>query len=182
MGRPFDVDRDRRDRWRHLEQYRANETWDHPSTAWERSPNDLVGEGMGVGWDGEQVRFGGIGGLQPLGTWDYRDVGGYARGYSGPSPDEEGPFRGWGPKGWVRSNDDIQEDLCQALTDDPWIDARDIEVEVEDGEVTLRGTVPNRDQKRMVDTLAHRIPGVRDVHNRLTLGGRRLRPRDARYS
>lgn len=159
--------------WHHRDQYEGREeAWGdaHPS-AWQRSPNQPSSPGMSSGWDTGQSRYGGIGGFHPLGDWDYRDVGGYADDYGGPEPDE-GPFRGLGPKGWVRPDASIREELCEELARDPWLDASDIEVEVRDGEITLTGRVPNREQKRIADHIAHAVPGVRDVHNRLTLWGR----------
>lgn len=171
----FDRDRDPHDTWRHREQYEGRERWGPRRTAWRQSPNvPYSGEGMPSGWGTEQTRYGGIGGYSPLGDWDYRDLGGSGRGYSGPEPDE-GPYRGVAPKGWVRSNASLHEDLAERMADDPWLDARNIEIEVDAGEVTLRGTVDSREQKRIADHIAHRIPGVRDVHNRLTLKGRARR-------
>lgn len=160
----------------HRDQYEAREEgWgdEHPA-AWQRAWNHPASAGMGSGWDAGQSRYGGIGGLHPLGDWDYRDVGGSGDDYGGPEPDE-GPFRGLGPKGWVRSDQAIRDELCESLARESWLDASDIEVEVRDGEITLLGRVPNREQKRIADHIAHSIPGVRDVHNRLTLWGRSRR-------
>jgi len=78
-----------------------------------------------------------------------------------------GQHRGRGPRGYRRSDDRIREDVCDLLTDDPRIDATDIEVVVENGELTLSGTVSTRDEKRRAEDLVENLPGVRDVHNRL---------------
>ena len=53
------------------------------------------------------------------------------------------------------------------MTEDPTLDASEIEVEVIDGEVTLSGSVMSRDQKRRAEDVAERISGVRDVTNQL---------------
>lgn len=74
-----------------------------------------------------------------------------------------------GPKGWQRADDAIREDACEALAYDHRLDAGDVEVEVKDGEITLKGTVRNRDEKRLAETLVEGVRGVRDVHNRLTI-------------
>jgi hypothetical protein len=74
-----------------------------------------------------------------------------------------------GPKGWRRADDAIREDVCEALADDGVLDASDIEVEVKDSEVTLKGTVRDRPSKRRAETLAERVRAVHDVHNRLTI-------------
>ena len=47
------------------------------------------------------------------------------------------------------------------------VDASEIEVEVANCEVTLRGMVDNRDQKRWAERLAESVRGVTDVHNQL---------------
>lgn len=66
---------------------------------------------------------------------------------------------------------EIWREVCDRLSDDRRLDARDIEVDVRGGEVTLRGVVDDRDQKRRAEELAE-IAGVVDVHNLLTLRNR----------
>jgi hypothetical protein len=74
-----------------------------------------------------------------------------------------------GPKGWRRADDTIREDVCEALAYTERLDARDIEVEVKDAEVWLKGTVRDRFEKRLAEDLAEHVRGVVDVHNRLRL-------------
>lgn len=78
-----------------------------------------------------------------------------------------GQHRGKGPKGYTRSDQRIQEDVCDRLSYDDRLDATNIEVKVQDGEVTLSGTVTDRDQKRRAEDLVERILGVRDVENHI---------------
>lgn len=78
-----------------------------------------------------------------------------------------GQFRGRGPKGYRRSDERVREDVCECLTDDPWVDASNISVNVQDCEVTLSGTVNSRDEKRRAEALVERVSGVKDVHNQL---------------
>lgn len=80
-----------------------------------------------------------------------------------------GIFQGHGPRGYKRADGRIREDVCEILTDDPYVDASDVEVEVKDGEVTLTGTVSGRDVKRRAEALVDHVGGVRDVHNRLRI-------------
>ncbi|MDY0068079.1 MAG: BON domain-containing protein [Steroidobacteraceae bacterium] len=75
--------------------------------------------------------------------------------------------RGKGPRGYRRSDERIREDVCDCLTEDPLIDASDMEVTVKDGEVTLSGRVGAREEKRRAEDLIERIGGVRDVNNML---------------
>src|SRR5438874_8566225 len=53
----------------------------------------------------------------------------------------QGPYRGRGPRGYARSPARIYEDLCDRLTESPFIDATDIDVTVAGTEVTLSGAV-----------------------------------------
>jgi osmotically-inducible protein OsmY len=78
-----------------------------------------------------------------------------------------GTFAGRGPKGYQRSDDRIREDVCDRLADAPDIDASEIEVNVRNGEVTLSGSVRERDDKRRTEDLVENISGVREVHNTL---------------
>ena len=75
--------------------------------------------------------------------------------------------RGRGPKGYKRSDARIQEDISDRLTDDPWLDASNVEVEVKECEVILKGEVSSREDKRRAEDLAEAISGVRNVQNHL---------------
>jgi osmotically-inducible protein OsmY len=68
-----------------------------------------------------------------------------------------------------RSDDRIREDVCERLTEDPHIDASDIEVAVEGGEVTLIGSIKSRTVKHYVEDLVERVSGVRHVQNNLRI-------------
>ena len=80
-----------------------------------------------------------------------------------------GPYAGRGPRSWRRSDERIAEDLNERLTVHPDIDARNLEVRVHDGEVTLTGTVDSRRVKYAAEDLAEQVLGVRDVHNQLRI-------------
>lgn len=74
---------------------------------------------------------------------------------------------GRGPQGYNRSDERILEDACDNLTDDWGVDARNIQVTVENAEVTLDGTVDSRRAKRRAEDCVDRISGVRHVQNNL---------------
>ncbi len=78
--------------------------------------------------------------------------------------------RGKGPAA-QRTDDQIQAVIEVALTDDPWLDASGVQVSVQQGIVTLNGTVLSREAKRRAEALADRVGGVRDVRNTLTIAG-----------
>jgi hypothetical protein len=82
-----------------------------------------------------------------------------------------GAHRGRGPKGYKRSDERIHEDVCERLTEDPFIDASNIEVAVTEGEVTLNGTVSSRGLKRRAEDLAEMASGVAHVQNNLRVQG-----------
>ena len=84
-----------------------------------------------------------------------------------PELPDEGPHRGRGPRNYQRSDDRIREDVNQRLTDDPYVDASDIEVGVENREVTLTGTVASRSDKRRAEDIADSVSGVTHVQNNL---------------
>jgi hypothetical protein len=93
----------------------------------------------------------------------HRERGGYWRQYE----DQHARYAGRGPKNYQRSDDRIQEEVCDCMTDDPMLDASDVEVHVSSGVVTLTGTVSSRDQKRRAEDVAERVSGVKDVTNQL---------------
>ena len=157
----------------------------------ERGPGSTdvaFGEGFGSGYRGQDWSERGAYG---------RSEGQSARSYGGHEPEERGFFdrasdevsswfgddeaerrrrrdyeqsgqhRGRGPKGYTRSDDRVREDVCDRLTEDPFLDASEIEIEVSTCEVTLSGTVDSREAKRRAEDIAERVSGVNHVQNNL---------------
>jgi hypothetical protein len=124
----------------------------------------MTSGGRGYGGDGgfRDAEEGGTG----RGRFEQGGFGesGFEQGGLGP---QGGRFAGVGPQRQRRSDDRLREEVCDRLTDHGWIDASDIEVDVKDGEVTLRGSVPERRMKRMAADLVDDIRGVQDVMNEL---------------
>jgi BON domain len=81
----------------------------------------------------------------------------------------QGPYRGRGPRGYLRSAARIYEDLCDRLTENPFIDASEIDVTVSGTEVTLSGTVADVIAMRQAQAIAEEVAGVTHVHNRLQI-------------
>jgi osmotically-inducible protein OsmY len=76
---------------------------------------------------------------------------------------------GRGPKGYKRADERIREDVCDRLTEHGDIDASDIEVKVQNGEVTLTGTVQEKRFKHMAERIVESLSGVQEVHNQLRI-------------
>lgn len=100
----------------------------------------------------------------PAGSW--REWRGQPASYGS----DGGWHVGKGPSGYTRSDERIREDVCDRLTDDPYVDATHVEVSVQGGEVTLAGSVDRREDKRRAEDIAERVSGVREVNNRLRVG------------
>ena len=151
-------------------------------------PREHLGYGRG-----EDYRGGYSGGSYGAGTYgaaprreysrgDYSsDRGNHQRGFFDRAGDEvaswfgdeeaarrrEMDHRGRGPANYTRSDERILEDACDQLTQDWDVDARNVQVSVQNGEVTLDGTVENRRQKRRAEDVVHEISGVNHVQNNL---------------
>jgi BON domain len=61
--------------------------------------------------------------------------------------------------------------IMERLDDERHLDLRDVEVEVQDGEVTLNGVVRRKDDKRRIEDVAD-IEGVHNVQNNLRVRDR----------
>lgn len=83
-----------------------------------------------------------------------------------------GRYTGYGPRNYRRSDAAILEDVNDRLTQHSWIDASDVNVGVDDGVVTLTGSVATRSDKRLAEDIADDVSGVWDVHNQLQLRNR----------
>lgn len=84
--------------------------------------------------------------------------------------DRDGRFaehRGRGPAGYKRPDERIADEVNDRLTDDAWLDASNISVSVSGGEVTLSGTVNEREAKHRAERLIEDLPGVTHVQNNL---------------
>lgn len=139
--------------------------------------------GYPSGWGYGQERFGGRFGRgsegidRPAGsrgTQAFGQTSGYSEGQFGTRDRTRGRYTGRGPKGYTRSDDRIKEDVNDRLEQHGEIDAWEIAVTVQAGEVTLEGTVPDRLTKRLAEDVAEDSPGVKQVHNRLRIQGNAL--------
>jgi hypothetical protein len=135
-------------------------------------------------WGWESDRAGGVN-VGPMGGregYEGRDFATGAHDRAAPyrTEEERGPHWGKGPKGYKRNDERTREDVCEAIAYQGDIDATDVEVKVQDGVVTLTGTVALRQDKRGLERLVERVRGVHEVHNELRLAReqKREQPRE----
>lgn len=88
-------------------------------------------------------------------------------GDEGAARRREEDHRGRGPRDYTRSDERIREDANDRLTDDPRVDASNVTVAVDKGEITLNGTVTSREAKRRAEDVVDSISGVKHVQNNL---------------
>ncbi len=99
--------------------------------------------------------------------FDYTSGSSYPYGYG-----DYGQYSGYGPSGYTRPDDRITDDINDRLTWDPRLDATDINVSVNDGIVTLTGSVDSRQDKRIAEDIVDDVSGVWDVNNQLRVRNR----------
>jgi osmotically-inducible protein OsmY len=98
-----------------------------------------------------------------------RDDRGYREDYGRERREMDRGHRGLGPKGYKRSDERINEEAHDRLTDDPWLDASNVSISVSGGEVTLSGTVESREAKHRAERLVEELAGVNHVQNNLRI-------------
>jgi len=134
--------------------------------------------GSGQGGYGQAGRYGqGYGGYS-MGEQDERGAlpgqSGYGYGGYGQSGHPFGPgYPGGGyrarrgPKGYKRSDERLKEDISERLMQSPYIDATEVTVEVQNGKVTLEGSVSERRMRHLIEDIVDDCPGVEDIDNRV---------------
>jgi hypothetical protein len=111
---------------------------------------------------------------RPYDRWHPRDYvfysgTGYSREFIEPYklPGQGRRYAGRGPRNYIRSDARILEDIHERLTGHPDIDATNIVMRVDGGEVTFEGWAPDRTMKRLAEDVAYATRGVVDVHNHI---------------
>lgn len=134
-----------------------------------RNNRGLGGDVRGLGGDIQSLY--GRGGQDDVFV-DGNDLGGGRRSRRNRNRNQNGvglsgrnDFTGRGPRNYRRDDQQIQDDVCEILARHPQIDASEIEVAVRGGEVTLRGTVIDRQMKLLAERVIDRVPGVVDIYN-----------------
>jgi hypothetical protein len=95
---------------------------------------------------------------------------------------QDAQHRGKGPKGYVRTDERITEEVNEKLTEDGYVNANDIEVQVKNGDVILSGTVQSRQEKRRAEDIIERISGVKDVENKIKVISKNTNANSGQYT
>ena len=143
-------------------QQRYRDTWHDRTTGrdWGRQGYNRTGYGdddygqggvrYGGGFSADRLAEGG------LGDW------------SSDRPEPGAPdHTGRGPRNYRRPDSRILDELHERMTRDRWLDASDIELLVDDGEVTLSGFVASKRDKRRAEDISDSVHGVGHVQNNL---------------
>lgn len=152
----------------------SRKTFNTIGGAWQENRGRRSADSERSQWTGSPFENGGESAWKDRQGWDdyysgRRDRGN--RNYGGSQMFHDGGnfHAGKGPKGYKREDSSIYEDVCSALSLSGDVDASEIEVSVKSGIVYLKGSVEDRNQKRMAELEVENISGVNDVQNQLTL-------------
>ena len=79
---------------------------------------------------------------------------------------EPGLYSGFGPS-YDSAGDPVGQEVASRLTQHGQVDASNIEITVENGDVLLEGTVADEETKRLVGEAIQTVPGVNQIENML---------------
>lgn len=129
------------------------------------------------GYGGQSMSGRGYGSQYRAGSSTGYGSSGYGSGYGSGSGYQLGShqgdigqqrsYRGLGPQNYKRPDERIRDDVYERLTDSHEIDARHIMVDVNQGNVTLTGTVPERQMRYAAEDLVEGCMGVSNINNQL---------------
>jgi osmotically-inducible protein OsmY len=122
------------------------------------------GSSSGMGSMGGSSGMGGMGGQSYYGGYGQESRQTQDAGRTGLRRNPE--HIGKGPKGYTRTDERILEEIHERLSMG-YLDASEIEVSVKGGEVTLKGTVTSKTERRNAEDAIEDVVGVKEVDNRL---------------
>lgn len=121
-----------------------------------------------LGYTGQSLGGRGVGSQFRAGSeTGYGSSAGYRFGTYQGDVGYQRSYRGMGPQNYKRPDERIRDDIYERLTDSHEIDARQISVEVNQGSVTLSGTVPERQMRYAAEDLVEACMGVSNINNQL---------------
>lgn len=153
-GRPSQEGRGERDA---PDYYRSRSPGPANEPAWNDAPSPWRGEGYYSDFATPDFASYGINDRYARRReWDHR----------GRAP-ESGRAQRSGPKGYIRSDERIKDDVCEHLYHSRHVDVSEVSVDVQGGKVTLEGTVPERGMKHRIEDIVEPCIGVHDIDNRI---------------
>ena len=169
-GEGYSQQSGRSDRYNYPTGFRSGRSYEDRGGGYDYSRGDYDRSGYGRGEErgsrGEEDRYGRG---EERGWWD-RASDTIASWFGDEDAERRRRMdqrRGRGPKNYRRSDERIREDINDRLGQDYYLDAFEVVVAVENGEVTLTGNVNSRDDKRRAEEIAESVSGVNNVENRL---------------
>jgi osmotically-inducible protein OsmY len=136
-------------------------------------PGQMSSQGQGP-WAQQQGIYGGSPGYYSQGYGPQAYPGQqqvWGQGSRGYQHDGAAERRRRGPKGYERTDARLREEVCERIVQNPEIDASDVEIDVKNGVVTLKGTVESRQNKHRIEDVADSVWGVKDVENGIRVRG-----------
>lgn len=130
-------------------------------------PNRMQGGG-GYGWNQADSHRGGRGRGYDAGMFSEGEGASQAGGIYGPARYGLGPYH-QRLRQRTRPDEELQEEVEEALFYDTWVDAEAISVAVKDGIVTLSGELPDYEEIRYAVDDVWDVDGVRGVRSELTV-------------
>jgi osmotically-inducible protein OsmY len=103
--------------------------------------------------------------------WDYDQNRAYAyvHGNRSGTDGDRRNHRGKGPRNYRRSDERILDDIIERIVSRR-IDASDVDIRIDKGEVVLTGRIDDKRSRRALEDLVDEVPGVCQVENRIRLG------------
>jgi osmotically-inducible protein OsmY len=140
-----------------------------PSQSVHRALQEANLDDVKVDWD-KDARIAHLQGVveSPADKRRAEDVAAAAVGTSGRVLNEV-TIRGVNDKSAGALDDDIRDNLKKTLRDDGTLKKRDIDVEVHNGVVTLKGEVESAAEKSRVSELVREAPGVKQMANAIEI-------------
>lgn len=131
---------------------------------------ETAGYDSDLGYTGQSMEGRGAGSQYRAGSSaGYGSGSGYQFGTYQGDTGYQRSYRGMGPQNYKRPDERIRDDIYERLTDSHEIDARQISVDVSQGNVTLTGTVPERQMRYAAEDLVEGCMGVTNINNQLTV-------------
>jgi len=118
------------------------------------------------GWSNRRY-FGGAPDLLSYRGWPF-----FGLGYYGLGDESDASQLGKDPRDYQRPDARLEEEVNEILSHQSKLDAREVVVHVQQGNVSLEGSVASRRDRRLAKSLAESVWGVKDVTNSLAVKGR----------